>query len=84
MTTLVDRPNAALLVIDMQNGVVAGAPNLDQVVANIQALVGRARSAGWTSCGCRASGRRASPGARRSSLCARSWRRRTATRCGCC
>ena len=46
MTTLVDRPNTALLVIDVQNGVVAGAPNRDAVVANIQALVGRARAAG--------------------------------------
>lgn len=46
MTTLVDRSNTALLVIDVQNGVVAGAPNRDAVVANIRALVGRARAEG--------------------------------------
>src|SRR5579884_1329161 len=46
MTTLRDRPNSALLVIDVQNGVVAGAPRRDEVVANIGALVGRAREEG--------------------------------------
>ena len=35
MTTLDNRPNTALLVVDVQNGVVAGAPRRDQVVANI-------------------------------------------------
>jgi nicotinamidase-related amidase len=45
MTTLRDRPNTALLVVDMQNGAVARAANLDSVVANIQALVDRARDA---------------------------------------
>jgi nicotinamidase-related amidase len=45
MTTLPDRPNAALLVIDVQNGVVDGAYNRDAVVANISALVDRARAA---------------------------------------
>jgi nicotinamidase-related amidase len=44
MTTLSDRPNTALLVIDVQNGVVAGAPRRDEVVANIAALVERARA----------------------------------------
>ncbi len=43
MTTLADRPNTALLVIDVQNGVVAGAHQRDQVIANINTLVDRAR-----------------------------------------
>jgi nicotinamidase-related amidase len=46
MTTLVNRPNTALLVIDVQNGVVGHAYNRDNVVANIAALVDRARAAG--------------------------------------
>ena len=44
MTTLTDRPNTALLVIDVQNGVVAGAHDRDAVVANIAGLVDRARA----------------------------------------
>ena len=44
MTTLSDRPNTALLVIDVQNGVVADAYHRDQVVANIDTLVGKARN----------------------------------------
>jgi nicotinamidase-related amidase len=44
MTTLPGRPNAALLVIDVQNGVVAGTPNRDRVIANINTLLGRARA----------------------------------------
>ncbi len=44
MTTLSDRPNTALLVIDVQNGVVAGAYQRDEVVANIAGLVERARA----------------------------------------
>jgi nicotinamidase-related amidase len=44
MTTLPDRPNTALLVIDVQNGVVDGAHNRDGVVANINTLVGKARA----------------------------------------
>jgi nicotinamidase-related amidase len=44
MTTLTDRPNTALLVIDVQNDVVAGAHNRDAVVANIASLVDRARA----------------------------------------
>src|SRR5262245_30569036 len=44
MTTLADRPNAALLVIDVQNGVVAGAHNRDGVIANINSLVDKARA----------------------------------------
>ena len=44
MTTLEERPATALLVIDMQNGVVDGAHRRDEVVANIGGLVDRARS----------------------------------------
>ena len=44
MTTLADRPNTALLVIDMQRGVVGEAYDVDQVVANISTLVDKARS----------------------------------------
>src|SRR5204863_9381412 len=44
MTTLPDRPNAALLVIDVQNGVVEGAHNRDGVIANINTLVDKARA----------------------------------------
>jgi nicotinamidase-related amidase len=43
MTTLENRPNTALLVVDVQNGVVAGAHERDAVVANIDSLVGKAR-----------------------------------------
>jgi nicotinamidase-related amidase len=43
MTTLENRPNTALLVIDVQNGVVAGAHERDAVVANIGSLVDKAR-----------------------------------------
>jgi nicotinamidase-related amidase len=44
MTTLTDRPNTALLVIDVQNGVVSGAYERDAVVANINTLVANARA----------------------------------------
>lgn len=44
MTTLSDRPGSALLVIDVQNGVVANAFNRDGVIKNISSLVERARS----------------------------------------
>lgn len=43
MTTLDNRPNTALLVIDVQNGVVAGNYGRDAVVANVGSLVDRAR-----------------------------------------
>ncbi|MEV0350734.1 cysteine hydrolase family protein [Nonomuraea sp. NPDC050680] len=46
MTTLSDRPNTALLVIDVQNGIVAGNHQRDEVVANISTLVDRAREEG--------------------------------------
>jgi nicotinamidase-related amidase len=44
MTTLDNRPNTALLVVDVQNGVVEGAHERDAVVANVGSLVERARS----------------------------------------
>ena len=44
MTTLPDRPNTALLVVDVQNGVVGGAHQRDEVVANIRTLVEQARA----------------------------------------
>jgi hypothetical protein len=43
MTTLENRPNTALLVIDVQNGVVGGAHERDAVVANVGSLVEKAR-----------------------------------------
>jgi nicotinamidase-related amidase len=43
VTTLENRPNTALLVVDVQNGVVAGTPRRDEVVANVGSLVGKAR-----------------------------------------
>jgi nicotinamidase-related amidase len=43
MTTLENRPNTALLVIDVQNGVVGGAYERDAVVANVGSLVEKAR-----------------------------------------
>ena len=46
MTTLVNRPNTALLVIDVQNGVIGEAYDREKVVANIGALVDKARDAG--------------------------------------
>lgn len=46
MTTLPDRPNTALLVVDVQNGVVGHAYNRDGVVDNISLLVEKARAAG--------------------------------------
>jgi nicotinamidase-related amidase len=44
MTTLSDRPNTALMVIDVQKGVVDGAPQRDAVVAKIETLVDKARA----------------------------------------
>ncbi len=43
MTTLEGRPNTALIVIDMQQGVVEGNHHRDAVVANISTLVEQAR-----------------------------------------
>jgi nicotinamidase-related amidase len=46
MTTLSDRPNTALMVIDVQKGVVAETHRRDAVVANIGTLVDKAREKG--------------------------------------
>jgi len=46
VTTLANRPGTALLVIDVQNGVVARAHDRDTIVANISDAVDRARTAG--------------------------------------
>ena len=46
MTTLTDRPNTALVVIDVQNGVMAAAHDRDRVVGNVVTLVDSARRAG--------------------------------------
>src|SRR5215472_1540674 len=43
MSTLENRPNTALLVIDVQNGVVGAAHQRDAVVANVGSLVEKAR-----------------------------------------
>jgi nicotinamidase-related amidase len=43
MTTLENRPNTALLVVDVQKGVVGGAHERDTVVANVGSLVEKAR-----------------------------------------
>jgi nicotinamidase-related amidase len=43
MTTLDNRPNTALLVVDVQQGVVEGAHERDAVVANVSRLVEKAR-----------------------------------------
>jgi nicotinamidase-related amidase len=45
MTTLENRPNTAVLVIDVQNGVVGGAHERDSVVANVGSVVDKARDA---------------------------------------
>jgi nicotinamidase-related amidase len=44
MTTLKNRPRTALLVVDVQNGVVAQAHQRDAVVANVASLVEKARA----------------------------------------
>jgi len=46
MTTLANRPNTALLIIDVQTGVVAKAHDRDAVVARIAALADKARADG--------------------------------------
>lgn len=45
MSTLENRPHTALVVVDVQNGVAAGAHRRDAVVTNIASLVDRARAA---------------------------------------
>ena len=44
MTTLANRPNTALVVIDVQKGVMAGAHQRDEVIGRIGTLVERARA----------------------------------------
>lgn len=44
MTSLADRPHTAVLVIDVQNHVVANAYQRDEVIANITTVVERART----------------------------------------
>jgi len=46
MTTLENRPNTALLVVDVQNGVVQSAHKRDATIANVAALVEKARQHG--------------------------------------
>ena len=46
MTTLENRPNTAVLVVDVQNGVVEGAHDRAAVLANIGSLVAKARQDG--------------------------------------
>jgi nicotinamidase-related amidase len=46
VTTLPNRPNTALLVVDVQNGVVAESHDRDDVVANVGVLVDKARESG--------------------------------------
>ena len=46
MSTLTGRDKSALLVIDVQNGVVEGAFNLQTVLANINIAIDKARAAG--------------------------------------
>jgi len=45
MSKLENRPNTALLVVDVQKGVVAGAHDRETVVANVGSLVDKARDA---------------------------------------
>lgn len=44
MTSLRDRPNTALLVVDVQNDVVANTHCRDEVIANINTLIDQARA----------------------------------------
>ena len=44
MTSLRDRPNTALLVVDVQNAVVANTHRRDEVIANINTLIDNARA----------------------------------------
>jgi nicotinamidase-related amidase len=46
MTTLTDRPNTALVVVDVQNDVMADTHNRDAVIANIVVLTHKARAEG--------------------------------------
>ena len=44
MTSLRDRPNTAVLVVDVQKNVVANAHQRDEVIANISTLIDKARA----------------------------------------
>ena len=46
MTAPADRPNSALLIVDVQVGVMDPSIRRDEVVANVSTLVDQARSAG--------------------------------------
>lgn len=46
MSTIPESPNSALLVVDVQNGVLADAWHRDEVIATIGTVVAKARSAG--------------------------------------
>src|SRR6266545_1290895 len=46
MTSIPDRPNTALLIVDVQHDVVANAHERDRVIANIGTVLQRARDAG--------------------------------------
>jgi len=52
MTTLENRPNTALLVIDVQNGVVGGAYERNTVVANVGTVVEKLARRRYRSSGC--------------------------------
>ncbi len=43
MSTLPNRPNTALLIVDLQTGVIAAAPYRDAVLANVNTLIHKAR-----------------------------------------
>jgi nicotinamidase-related amidase len=46
MSTFTDRTNTALLVVDLQNGVVGEAHDRDAVVGKVATLVEKARASG--------------------------------------
>ena len=46
MTPIANRPNTALLVIDVQNGVVGEAYEKDSIIANVRTLINKARYSG--------------------------------------
>jgi nicotinamidase-related amidase len=52
MSTLENRPNTALLVVDVQTGVVKDAYERGRVIANIGSLVEKARRERVASSGC--------------------------------
>ena len=45
MSSIADRPNSELLVVDVQNGVVEGAYKRDEIITNIETAVAKARAA---------------------------------------